>query len=348
MSARPSAILDAAEELFAERGYAGATLRDVATRVGVRPPSLYNHFPSKDALYAAVLERGIGPVIELLARSAAAPAEDASAPGRLVTEVMRILARRPGLPRLVLHETLAGGAAADADPAQLDRARLRARTRARVGEPGGVALDPEQIPLLVIALYNVVVGYFTIASLYRDLSGAELLADPALEAQTRFLRELMGRCSARDPIPEPAEEIAVGHRRRVPADPENWDAQMTERLRWLREHEPVHWSAKDDLFLVTKYEDVAFISKHQELFTSEHGVRPSNPAKIGLIDEAEPRHGQLRSLINAGFTPRMVRKLESAFREIVDRIDRRRRGARRLRLRQGDRRAASAHADRAR
>ena len=70
-------ILDAAEELFAERGYAGATLRDVATRVGVRPPSLYNHFASKDALYAAVLERGIGPLIELLARSAAAPAEDA-------------------------------------------------------------------------------------------------------------------------------------------------------------------------------------------------------------------------------------------------------------------------------
>ena len=98
---------------------------------------------------------------------------------------------------------------------------------------------------------------------------------------------------------------------------ENWDAHMTERLRWLRENEPVRWSAKDDLFLVTKYEDVAFVSKHQELFTSEFGVRPSNPAKIGLIDEAEPRHTQLRNLINRGFTPRMVRKLETVFREIV-------------------------------
>ncbi len=98
---------------------------------------------------------------------------------------------------------------------------------------------------------------------------------------------------------------------------ENWDAHMTERLRWLRENEPVRWSAKDDLLLVTKYEDVAFVSKHQELFTSALGVRPCNPAKIGLIDEAEPRHTQLRSLINRGFTPRMVRKLESVFREIV-------------------------------
>ena len=58
-------ILDAAEELFAERGYAGTTLRDVAGRVGVRNPSIYNHFAGKEALYQAVLERVVGPVLEL-------------------------------------------------------------------------------------------------------------------------------------------------------------------------------------------------------------------------------------------------------------------------------------------
>jgi cytochrome P450 family 142 subfamily A polypeptide 1 len=99
---------------------------------------------------------------------------------------------------------------------------------------------------------------------------------------------------------------------------ENWDAHMTERLRWLRENDPVRWSEADDLWLVTKYEDVVYVSKHQEIFSSAFGVRPSNPARIGLIDEAEPRHTQLRNLINRGFTPRMVRKLETAFRGIVD------------------------------
>ena len=98
---------------------------------------------------------------------------------------------------------------------------------------------------------------------------------------------------------------------------ENWDGHMTARLRWLRENDPVRWSAKDDLFLVTKFEDVAFVSKHQELFTSALGVRPCNPAKIGLIDEGEPRHTELRNLINRGFTPRMVRQLEIVFRAIV-------------------------------
>ena len=44
-------ILDAAEALFAQRGYAGATLRDVAAKVGLRTPSLYNHFPNKESIW---------------------------------------------------------------------------------------------------------------------------------------------------------------------------------------------------------------------------------------------------------------------------------------------------------
>ena len=100
-------------------------------------------------------------------------------------------------------------------------------------------------------------------------------------------------------------------------DPRSWDDAMHARTRWLRENDPVRWSERDQLWLISRYDDVAFVSKHQELFTSEHGVRPANPAKIGLIDEAEPRHGQLRTLINKGFTPRMVKKLERVFREIT-------------------------------
>jgi cytochrome P450 family 142 subfamily A polypeptide 1 len=100
-------------------------------------------------------------------------------------------------------------------------------------------------------------------------------------------------------------------------DPASWDEHMHERTRWLRENDPVHWSEKDGCWIVSKYEDVAYASKHQDLFTSEHGVRLGNAPKIGLIDEGEPRHGKLRAMINKGFTPRMVKKLEEKFRVIV-------------------------------
>ena len=98
---------------------------------------------------------------------------------------------------------------------------------------------------------------------------------------------------------------------------QNWDDAMPERLAWLRDNDPVYWSDKDQLWVVTDFENVSLVSKDQRLFTSAEGVRPGNPAKLGLIDEGEPRHTRLRGLINKGFSPRMVRKLERVFHEIV-------------------------------
>jgi len=105
-------------------------------------------------------------------------------------------------------------------------------------------------------------------------------------------------------------------------DAPSWDSEMQERLSWLRENDPVRWSEADQLWLVTKFEDVVSVSKDQGTFTSAEGVRPGNPAKLSLIDEGEPRHGELRALINKGFTPRMVKLWETSFRKITsDSID---------------------------
>ena len=49
-----AAILDAARAVMRERGVAALSLREVARRVGMRAPSLYEYFPSKAALYDAL------------------------------------------------------------------------------------------------------------------------------------------------------------------------------------------------------------------------------------------------------------------------------------------------------
>ena len=51
-----TAILDAAEELFAEQGLANAHMNEIATRVGVAVGTLYNHFKDRDSLLAALLQ----------------------------------------------------------------------------------------------------------------------------------------------------------------------------------------------------------------------------------------------------------------------------------------------------
>jgi len=52
---RTRAILDAALSVFAEQGFAGASMEAVALRAGITKPTLYQYFPSKDALFQAMM-----------------------------------------------------------------------------------------------------------------------------------------------------------------------------------------------------------------------------------------------------------------------------------------------------
>lgn len=61
--ARPSELIAAALELFAEKGFSGTRLDDVATRAGVSKGTLYLYFDSKEALFKAVVEEGIVTVL---------------------------------------------------------------------------------------------------------------------------------------------------------------------------------------------------------------------------------------------------------------------------------------------
>jgi cytochrome P450 family 142 subfamily A polypeptide 1 len=96
-----------------------------------------------------------------------------------------------------------------------------------------------------------------------------------------------------------------------------WADGVWERLRWLRENDPVYWDAKNELWVLSKYREVEYVSKHHKLFCSGEGTRPNMPTKLSILDMDEPRHGQLRRLINRGFMPRMVAKLEGIFRQLT-------------------------------
>lgn len=52
-------ILDAAAELFSRRGFAGTTTREIAAAAGTTETVLFRHFPTKQSLYAAILEHWV-------------------------------------------------------------------------------------------------------------------------------------------------------------------------------------------------------------------------------------------------------------------------------------------------
>jgi AcrR family transcriptional regulator len=80
---RREQILRAADDLFSERGYAAVSLGDVAAAVGVTKAALYHHFPSKAALYTAVMCRALG----LIAAAIRATTES---PGPIAEKISRL------------------------------------------------------------------------------------------------------------------------------------------------------------------------------------------------------------------------------------------------------------------
>jgi len=194
-------ILDAAEALFAEHGYAGTSLRDVAREVGLRTPSLYNHFPSKETLYAAVLERGIRPVFEVLSEVVGGESTPDRDVRKVVERAMALVAQHPNLPRLIQHETLAGGQ----HLTSMLRAWIQpvfARAYEMVASSSTASRwESEQFPLLVLAMYHVFVGYFTIQPMYKDLNGQDLFSEEAIAAQARFYGDLVDTLFSEKAIP---------------------------------------------------------------------------------------------------------------------------------------------------
>lgn len=61
--ARPQELLDAALELFVERGFAATRSEDVAARAGVSKGTLYLYYPSKEELLKAVVRENLGALI---------------------------------------------------------------------------------------------------------------------------------------------------------------------------------------------------------------------------------------------------------------------------------------------
>lgn len=68
-------ILEAATRLFGAQGYAGTTMRDIATAVGVLPGSLYTHISGKETLLLEIVEAGIDQFLTL--HDVAGPETDA-------------------------------------------------------------------------------------------------------------------------------------------------------------------------------------------------------------------------------------------------------------------------------
>lgn len=97
-------LLDAAEELFADKGYKATSMEDISSAVSIRPSAIYKHFRNKQELYEAVLDRMVAPFFEMLERFD----PDTNALD-YVSTVFNYHLNNPTLAKFALHATLRGG-----------------------------------------------------------------------------------------------------------------------------------------------------------------------------------------------------------------------------------------------
>ena len=107
--ARPGEIVDAALEVFVEKGYAAARLEDVARRAGVTKGTIYLYFENKGALFKAVVRQTIIPNIVRAEREAATFGGSAAELLRdMITRWWRVMGetKLSAIPKLVLSEAV--------------------------------------------------------------------------------------------------------------------------------------------------------------------------------------------------------------------------------------------------
>lgn len=105
--ARPGEIMDAALELFVEKGFAATRLEDVAQRAGVSKGTLYLYFPSKAELFKAVVSEIVVPEVARGEQRAAGHEGSASDVLRDLVDFWWVSvaeSRLSGIPKLIISE----------------------------------------------------------------------------------------------------------------------------------------------------------------------------------------------------------------------------------------------------
>jgi AcrR family transcriptional regulator len=179
-------ILATAEAVFADRGFAGASTREIAAKAQVNISSLHYHWESKETLYFAVFQNIYDRILEVVRTTI--PLADGSKPSRMVVDesmgaLFDFFADHPNVPKLLVHRLLEN----DENQVQIERDILVPAWRVFgewTREYGGQRLQEVNPQLFMLTVYSVLLMFLLDSRHFTSLLGGRV-REPAMRETVR-------------------------------------------------------------------------------------------------------------------------------------------------------------------
>lgn len=180
-------ILEAAEKVFATKGFEGASTREIAAKAGVNISSLHYHWESKETLYFAVLRNVYNQLIEI-SRDLLPPATARGDSPRTVHEsavgrVFDYFAHNPNIPRLLLRRILENEKFGDAIERDIALPSWK-EFGGWVEEYSGKKIRDVDAQILILTLHSALLLFTLDSRQYAHLLGGRI-SDPEVAKRMR-------------------------------------------------------------------------------------------------------------------------------------------------------------------